>query len=99
MSDVVRPERSSLCDEVTGAEIVKLTSEGENAHLYHYEDSFTPDDRWIVYNSSRNGSCAWWKMSTDDWTSVRTAGLRSAETTGTYCSPVTTERGMRICIS
>ena len=69
--DFAAPEKQVFADGRTGTEITQLTSTGENSHPYHYEESFTPDDGWIVYNSSRSGGCQWWKMSTDDGSSVR----------------------------
>ena len=55
--DFAAPEHRQFADERTGTEITQLTSTGESSHPYHYEESFTADDGWIVHNSSRWGRC------------------------------------------
>lgn len=42
-------EMSTYVDKKSGKEIVKLTSSGVNYHLYFTENSFTGDDKYIIY--------------------------------------------------
>ena len=48
-------EMSTFTDKKTGREITKLTATGVNYHLYFTENSFTGDDKYVIYRH-RDGS-------------------------------------------
>ncbi len=51
------PERSSVRDSSTDAEVIQWTQgSGKNHHLYFTTHSVTSDDRWLVFLSERDGN-------------------------------------------
>jgi len=50
-------EYLTLIDEVTGAEIIALTtSRHQNSKVYQTHPQWTPDGRYIIFRSSRGGN-------------------------------------------
>lgn len=73
-------EHLTLTDEVTGAEIIALTtSRHHNSKIYQTHPQWTPDGEYIVFRSSRAGG-QYYAISMEDYEIVQvTTGERSRE--------------------